>query len=83
MSKPKKPKKPRKPIERKPVVWPPEEWPEEARQAHIAAIDAFMEEWWKRVLADAPPPPTAEIIPFPDAAARAAKARDGTDGGTA
>jgi hypothetical protein len=50
---------------RKPLEWPPKEWPEEARQAEIKALDAFMAEWWKFVLADTQFPPTAEIIPFP------------------
>jgi len=77
-----KTKKPRKPNERKPVVWPPEEWPEEARQAQIAVINEFMEEWWKLVLADMAFAPSAEIIPFPKARTRTVKARDTSDQGT-
>lgn len=70
MSKSKKPKGGRKPYKREPAVWPPEEWPEEARQAEIAAFEAFMAEWWKSVIAgfgvtDITRPPTAEIISFP------------------
>ena len=61
-----KPTKNQQPRERKLLIWPPEEWPEEARQAELAAFGAYMDEWWKFVLADMPPStPTAEIIPFP------------------